>query len=353
MNKNHITDLHIENFKSIKSMDLKCKRINILVGKPNVGKSNILEALGLLSRMGTLHEVIRFNQTYELFYDNDITNNIIVESNIISSLIHSNSKNTDFEWILTDNRNLLIEILNDDSFLADLFNNKVETIKKNRDISLDEYQLTSDGSYNYRNSLRGTQTTIKKYHFKENNKFIDSSSFFLSVPFGENLLKILATNKELRKDVGTFFKDYGLDFLIDQKENKFEIQKNVDGISYKYDYSLTADTLRRVIFYIAAIKSNKDSVLLFEEPESHCFPPYISRIADEMIEAESNQFFVATHSPYLLNRIVENTKYEDCAVFVASYKDYQTHVRELTEEEISDMLDYGTDVFINYKAFVE
>ena len=47
--KNFIKSLTIVNFKSIKHLDLNCKRINIFIGKPNVGKSNILEGLGLFS----------------------------------------------------------------------------------------------------------------------------------------------------------------------------------------------------------------------------------------------------------------------------------------------------------------
>ncbi|MCL5876994.1 MAG: hypothetical protein M1540_04190 [Candidatus Bathyarchaeota archaeon] len=33
-------------------MKLDCKRINLFIGQPNVGKSNILEAIGLLSFIG-------------------------------------------------------------------------------------------------------------------------------------------------------------------------------------------------------------------------------------------------------------------------------------------------------------
>ena len=94
-------------------------------------------------------------------------------------------------------------------------------------------------------------------------------------------------------------------------------------------------------------------MILLEEPEAHCFPPYIARIAREIIDAETNQFFVATHSPYLLNTIIENTNFDDVAVYICSFKNYQTEIRQLTPEELSQMLDYGTDVFFNYEAFVE
>ncbi len=42
-----IKHLQIKNYKSIKQLDLECSRINVFVGRPNAGKSNILEALAL------------------------------------------------------------------------------------------------------------------------------------------------------------------------------------------------------------------------------------------------------------------------------------------------------------------
>ena len=47
-----ISHLSIENFKSIRKLDLNCKKINIFIGEPDTGKSNILEALGVLSWCG-------------------------------------------------------------------------------------------------------------------------------------------------------------------------------------------------------------------------------------------------------------------------------------------------------------
>ena len=43
-----ISHVHINNFKSIKDVTLNdCRRINLFIGKPNVGKSNLLEAMSL------------------------------------------------------------------------------------------------------------------------------------------------------------------------------------------------------------------------------------------------------------------------------------------------------------------
>ncbi len=69
-----ITKLSIANFKSIKQLDIDCKKVNVFVGEPNAGKSNILEALGLLSWCdgsgpGSLRDYVRFQSIQNLFYD--------------------------------------------------------------------------------------------------------------------------------------------------------------------------------------------------------------------------------------------------------------------------------------------
>lgn len=46
----HIENIEIKNFKSIRHQKIEnCKRINVFIGYPNVGKSAILEAIALFS----------------------------------------------------------------------------------------------------------------------------------------------------------------------------------------------------------------------------------------------------------------------------------------------------------------
>ena len=122
-------------------------------------------------------------------------------------------------------------------------------------------------------------------------------------------------------------------------------------------YSLIADTLQRLIFYLAAIESNDDAVILFEEPEAHSFPVYVSQLGQRIVESRNNQFFVATHSPYLITEILEEMLTNDeltpeLAMFVAYYEDYQTKVRQLDDDEVRAIRADGLDVFYNLARFV-
>ena len=69
-----ITKLAISNFKSVRQLEVECKKVNLFIGEPNTGKSSILEALGLLSWAAQststpLAEYVRFQSVQDLFYD--------------------------------------------------------------------------------------------------------------------------------------------------------------------------------------------------------------------------------------------------------------------------------------------
>lgn len=83
-----IQNIHIENFKSAKDVTLtNCKRINLLIGKPNVGKSNLLEALSLFClpflkylKKKDLQQFIRVENVSELFCNGNIESEIKVQA---------------------------------------------------------------------------------------------------------------------------------------------------------------------------------------------------------------------------------------------------------------------------------
>ena len=84
--ENAIKFLRIQNFKSIKDVTLHPRRVNLIIGEPNVGKSNLLEAMTLLG--GITYEqtekfmgsFIRYEEPRQLFYDNLVGNTIKVET---------------------------------------------------------------------------------------------------------------------------------------------------------------------------------------------------------------------------------------------------------------------------------
>ena len=107
---------------------------------------------------------------------------------------------------------------------------------------------------------------------------------------------------------------------------------------------------------LAAIDNKNRAVILLEEPKAHSFPVYVSKLGRRIVESTNNQFFIDTHSPYLVDGILEGMLTNDSqtgelAIFAAYYEDHQTKIHQLSDEEIRSIRNNSIDVFYNMKRF--
>jgi AAA15 family ATPase/GTPase len=327
--RNFLDHISIENFKSIKQLEIdNLKRINLFIGRPNVGKSNIIEALSLFSipylkenTSKKLSNLIRLENETELFYNGNIERDAKIKTNEGECRLGYNPK-----------EGLKIEL----DFYGNLFNYKV-----------DEKFNVKGG---FKNELY--EASIKKYVFKTEIKYRRSHSKYLIPPFGFNLLSVIENYDELKQQVLRLFKEYNLEIAFDKSSQTIKIiQSEEQNSIFLIPYNSIADTLQRIIFYKAAIASNNNSVLLFEEPEAHSFPPYMAHLTQEMIYKKDNQYFIATHSPFILNDLLENSRSE-LSVFVVHYEHHETRLRKLSDDEMHDVFQSGVDLFTNNESFV-
>jgi AAA15 family ATPase/GTPase len=384
-----INKLSIRNFKSIKELDIDCARVNLFIGEPNTGKSNILEALGLLSWMGhrantPLNEYARFQGIQNLFFDEIVENPVKIQTkgeldlsldiaykgnvflflsdysfeipyNLLSDLennIFSDDLKKAFEdhGILISNPSrpekmgermgngfLIAYSIPDKGISGNIIekhdNKLVVRGDKKNVCNLDYTGTITKQEFDYDLPL------IKFYRYNEKlNTFKDFNHPWLSPPSGTNLFSIIMGKKSLKETVSNLFKDVDLRLVLKPVENILESQKQVNDEIYGYPYVLASDTIRRMIFYNIAIDSNKNSTLVFEEPETHAFPAYIKRFGEKIAFDESNQYFIVTHNPYLFLSILEKTKKDETNVFIAYMKDYQTKVKRANDKEISKLM---------------
>jgi len=177
----------------------------------------------------------------------------------------------------------------------------------------------------------------------------------LRPPYGDNLMALLLTRRDLKELVANLVKSFGLRLVLKPQEGKIELLKyyEQEDIFVSIPYHLISDTLRRAIFYLVAIKSNKDSIIILEEPEVHSFPSYTKVLAEIIGLDKHNQYFITTHNPYFLLSLIEKTSASDLNVFITYMENYQTKVRQLTSKEISEIASEGTDIFFNIDIFRE
>jgi len=313
-----LTKVNIQNFKSVRELSFDAKRVNVFIGEPNTGKTNILEALALLSEgvhgPNEFKEVFRFRTVADLFTDQQVVTPIQVSTP---------------------------ECLCSLSFQAAQFR---FTSKRGGGADKQSYSLDQTGNTT---SWINLQYGIKYYRFKGSAQTGIQSFEGLQPPFGANLTSVLYTNKGLRRRVSDLFRTRNFSLEIRPVENEMRIAKTIDEELFSFPYASASETWRRIVFYMAVLETNQNSTLLLDEPETNTFPFYTTYLAERIALDASNQFFLTTHNPYVLSSIVGKTPMKDLNIFISTMEGFYTALKPISSEGLSRILDYGPDAFLN------
>ncbi|MDB5267722.1 MAG: hypothetical protein JWP58_762 [Hymenobacter sp.] len=382
--ENVINTLYIQNFKSIRNAVLHPRRVNLIIGQPNVGKSTVLEAMSLLGsfpfeqKKRFMRSFIRYEKPAQLFHDSMMGTPIRVETDrdvcLLGRVGAGDSKRFQYGAFSQTAYLLLRAQLglpmlegrgrtrsNDDAQLLARLHSHLANAAVLPEPGFIYTEFDRDGltdrpgkGGHYLASRPAWQPrAVKSYRFKRNahldRRYTEAS---LRPPHGNNLVQVLEANADLRYEFATLFADHNLRLRVRPDTNRFEVMKELDGLSFAYPYSSSGDTLQRYGFHLAAMESNRDTVILLEEPEAHSYPLYVTQLAERIATQQTNQYFVTTHSPGFFDAVLENmVPYEnrvpELAVFVVYYKDFQTKIRQLSDEEVRGMRRDSLDVFNN------
>lgn len=319
-----IGQVHIQNYKSVRDLEFNSKRVNLFIGEPNTGKTNILEALALLSEgvhgPSEFREVFRFRSIADLFTDQQVSNSVIVKTSECHCSLTFKSGQFDF------------------------------TVSRPGGADKQSYSLDQSGNTS---SWINVQRGVKYYRFVSGRQSTNQAFGTLQAPFGVNLASVLYTNKSLRRRVSDLFRTRNFNLEIRPVEMELRIAKNIDDELYSFPYESVSETWRRIVFYMAVFETNQNSTLLLDEPETNTFPFYTTYLAERIALDETNQFFLTTHNPYVLGSIVGKTPAKDLAVFVASMENFATKLQPVSPNGLTKILDYGPDAFMNLDKLVE
>lgn len=338
-----IDKLSIKNFKSIKEISIDCKRINLFIGEPNTGKSNILEALGLMSWVDQysisdlpklqLDAYLRFKNLQDLFFCHLLNENIELDCyyplrQVFTLRLHQNQI-----WLSRYPKNVTNE-------------------------SLCEFEIHSDLSENFLRSSPSYSPSMESLNIKYYNVTnylhypgLNPHCSSLLPPDGRNLFHLMNANKSIRDAIANIFIGLDLRLMLKSQGKRFQILKQLDELSISFPYSAISESLQNSIYFTAAMVSNKNSSLVFDNPLTSVFPGDAKHFGDCIAFDDSNQYFIATHNPYLLYAIMEKAKIVDLNICITYLENRQTNIRLLKEEEIPLFLD--SDPFFNLGLFLE
>lgn len=310
-------NVSIRNYKSIRALDFESRRVNVIIGEPNCGKTNVIEALGLLGleRWADGELLFRCETPAGLFNDLDVSRPLSVEfGGWISSLSRDEEFESGYDFVFHHP-------------------DAGPTFVKNQWIEPEELWSSGD---------------VKRYKFTEMNLFPSQEIEALASPFGQNLATLLGSHRDFRMAAAAIFST--LDFKVEVRlaEKRVSISKELDGVIISYPFTASSETLRRILFYRLAVETNRECVLLFDEPEANTFPMFTKLFAEQIAaDDRGNTFFLTTHSPYLLGSLIEKTSQEELAVVLCQMENFETKARVLSQAEVQGLLDLGADAFFN------
>jgi hypothetical protein len=333
-----IETLSIERFKSIKSLSIPCRKVNVFIGAPDTGKTNILEALGFLCGLGwgwSLGASLRLRSELgfdPLFYRQFFDQPFQISLHLGTPPAAHQAQQVTVNAAIAGGPDRRLEIS------ASSYGSLTVNFGGAWHIpALDWIRL-----YSY--------TTSEHWQY---NSGYHRGTKEITTPHGYNLLYIARHNARVYE----FLKDTvaGLNWKLrfDQAQRTFRLSEVRQDEILDYNLDLLSDSLKRQFFYGAILHSSEEVTLVFDEPDVFAFPPYPKALG-EMIGADrSNQFFLTTHNPYFLAGLVEKTPAEHLALFVC-YRDKEgaTGARLLSHEDTAKVVELGASVFFNLDDFI-
>lgn len=340
----------VENFKSIRKLNLELKPINILVGANGAGKSNFISFFKFVNSVcfGGISKFIGNNITSFLYFGRR-------KSKFIYGMI--DLENTDAVYFYIDpvfgsNSGYIRElgVCRKNISGQDTNYNNWESVYKefNREVSI-LYSLEESSNKNIYDYL----DKLKVYHFqnvttedsdiKSLNKINDNRYLREN---GENLTSILYFLQEKHpkefqnienqiRSVAPFFD--GFDLAPDRhNERQIELRWLEKGSDAYFDaYALSDGTLRFMALTTLLLQPDLPKTIIIDEPELGLHPFAINKLAAMIKRAavKGSQVIVSTQSVNLL----DNFEPED--VITVDREDNQSVFRRLNSEDLKDWLE--------------
>lgn len=352
-----LSELTIKNFRSIEDETFEFNDLNILVGKNNSGKSNVLKAIDLVLREGytmklTTNDYYLQDETKTVYVSLEFNNFTTDELEIIRDEIKypvtidytRYSQDQIYHSIVeNDCIKMVLEITGNDVskkiFLGDIpykyFSNDLKAAIVNTvyiPAIRDHSQILRITKYSFLNRLLNKIYEMAEEEKKEElNDILANASEKCKEIFREYEEKIDQMSKLIIQHDGVRFSILPSDRTTIYK--KLDILLN-DGIETELDFkgSGIQSVLVLTLFKLYADLKVGGAILLIEEPESFLHPHanrHMSKILKEFSSEDNIQIIFSTHSPNYL----EDVDFKDIILLrKENHKSIKKCIGEISDE---------------------
>ena len=378
----------IRDFGPIMKADIMLQDVNIIIGEQSIGKSCVLKVACFCT---WVEKRIAIEQNAKRFEKNGVFLEELVNFHRLNGYVHDNTyigyesdfikfsydseNGFSYEWkekrwdykrpkvsYIPAERNLVAVIPNwfevksvaenIQDFMAD-WSDARKSIEKDKDI------LNLDVAYHYDES---SDTDYVKMKDGRILPFTNVSSGLQSlIPLYVHLVNITSKKYREREDNSVKHKsetDNLVDLLVDFyaknlgealiKNPKYGTINQETGLEKEYiPNPEMREWLIERLFNISKIHHCE---VFLEEPEENLFPPTQQILMKSLLRfvnlEKGNTLFISTHSPYILDILLERETY-DFGLFYIQSTENGSVVKTATEADVQDMFEGGVDAFFN------
>ncbi len=337
-----LQNIKIEGFKSIKTMDLMLRPINLLIGSNGVGKSNFISFFKLVN-------VIYEQRLQQYSLKNGVDNLFHYgrkNTNEIKGYLNFGNNAYEFNLLPSDEGTLFIgqedSILNNQAqYRKSFYNQNIkESLIKHRGSYRNVYlseQLESYKIYHFHDTsnsapLRSTANINDNRSLREDGGNLAAYLYYLQEKHPMNFKRI----EKIIQSIVPFFDNFNLaPAFLDDDRILLEWNEKEHPESYFNASHLSDGSLRFIALVTLLMQPNLPNVIIIDEPELGLHPTAINKLAGliKSAAAKDCQIIVATQSVTLLN----NFEAED--IVTVDKIDDQSDFSRLDTASLSKWLD--------------
>jgi hypothetical protein len=377
----------IHNFGPIAEADILLKNVNVIIGEQSIGKSCVLKVACFCT---WVEKRIVIEQSARRFEKKGAFVEELVSFHRLNGYVHRDTrieymsdfikfsfdkeKGFTFKWnddrwkykrpkvsYIPAERNLVAVIPNwyEVKSVADNIQNFMADWSDARKSVNDEEILNLNVSYHYEESSDTDYVKLKDGHaipFTNVSSGLQSLiplyvhiANITSKKFQEqedNSVKHKSEMERLVSSLIDFYKsNVGETFVKNPNYGKIGAKGNLET-EYITNPNLTQWLFRRIV----NISRTDHCEVFLEEPEENLFPSTQQILMRKLLklfkDEERNTLFISTHSPYILDVLLERETY-DFGLFYIRASENGSIVKTATEADVQDMFEDGVDAFFN------
>lgn len=317
----HFSQLQFLEYKQFSDLKVSnIKRINIIAGVNNAGKTSFLEGIYLLCKQNSFSGI-------EFLVRNRLkTSKTLLDYELFTNQIHSKYKLTG----VFDGKNATVQICKDQNYVIDgeILVDLLPSIQLQSEYSSDK-QITNVRlrKNNDPSISRESEKSLCPVEFSnpfflnENNGYVKYYNQSVKSKSLDDVLRFV------RENVSETIKDIR---LVDEKQRFLVIDSN-EQLEEAMDISSYGEGLQRIFYITLLFASVKNGVLLIDEFEDAIHFQLLSKFA-KLVEKLAIDFkvqvFITTHSKECITAFMESVEnIKDISCYALVKKDSNVHVR--------------------------